>query len=187
MTSAMKEIMLAVSRTVSPWAIWLLPSSRSWTSRPSRLQAEAKEKRVRVELSRNREMPRPDSKDLGGDVVLAHIAQGVGHGEDGLELVVGLVPGQEEVALVHLFEVQGLFSLSIYFCRVASMIIGSFINLYFVICEKRSETVSARITECRCWSCRRGTGRRRQSCSPPCTDRARRRTGRRRSPDPASR
>ena len=64
MTSAMKEIMLAVSRTVSPWAIWLLPSSRSWTSSPSRLQAKAKEKRVRVELSRNREMPRPDSKIL---------------------------------------------------------------------------------------------------------------------------
>ena len=62
MTSAMKLIMFAVSRTVSPWAIWLLPSSRSWTSRPSRLQAEAKEKRVRVELSRNRLMPRPDSK-----------------------------------------------------------------------------------------------------------------------------
>ena len=64
MTSAMKLIMFAVSRTVSPWAIWLLPSSRSWTSRPSRLQAEAKEKRVRVELSRNRLMPRPDSKIL---------------------------------------------------------------------------------------------------------------------------
>ncbi len=64
MTSAMKEIMLAVSRTVSPCAIWLLPSSRSWTSMPSRLQAEAKEKRVRVELSRNREMPRPESKIL---------------------------------------------------------------------------------------------------------------------------
>ena len=58
----MKEIMLAVSRTVSPWAIWLLPSSRSWTSRPSMLQAEAKEKRVRVELSRNNEMARPESK-----------------------------------------------------------------------------------------------------------------------------
>ncbi|CUO26342.1 Uncharacterised protein [Flavonifractor plautii] len=64
MTSAMKDTMLAVSRTVSPWAIWLLPSSRSCTSRPSRLQAEAKEKRVRVELSRNREIPRPDSKIL---------------------------------------------------------------------------------------------------------------------------
>ena len=64
MTSAMKEIILAVSRTVSPWAIWLLPSSRSWTSRPSRLQALAKEKRGRGELSRKREMPRPESKIL---------------------------------------------------------------------------------------------------------------------------
>ena len=45
-------------------------------------------------------------EDLGGDVVLAHVAQGVGDGEDGLELVVGLFPGQEEVALVHLFEVE---------------------------------------------------------------------------------
>ena len=36
----------------------------SCTSRPSRLQAEAKEKRVRVELSRKRLMPRPDSKIL---------------------------------------------------------------------------------------------------------------------------
>lgn len=45
-------------------------------------------------------------ENLGGDVVLAHVAQGVGDGEDGLELVVGLFPGQEEVALVHLFEVE---------------------------------------------------------------------------------
>ena len=35
-------------------------------------------------------------KDLGGDVVLPHVAQGVGHGEDGLQLVVGLVPGQKK-------------------------------------------------------------------------------------------
>ena len=61
-TSAMKEIMFAVSRTVSPWAIWLLPSSRSCTSRPSRLHAEAKEKRVRVLLSRKSDTPRPESK-----------------------------------------------------------------------------------------------------------------------------
>ena len=45
-------------------------------------------------------------EDLGGDVVLAHVAESVGHGEHGLELVVGLVPGQEEVALVHLLEVE---------------------------------------------------------------------------------
>ena len=64
MTSAMKETMLAVSRTVSPWAIWLVFSSRSFTSSPSRLQALAKEKRVRVELSRKMEMPRPESKTL---------------------------------------------------------------------------------------------------------------------------
>ena len=61
-TSAMKETMLAVSRTVSPWAIWLLPSSRSWTVSPSRLQAQAKLKRVRVELSRKMLTARPLSK-----------------------------------------------------------------------------------------------------------------------------
>ena len=42
----------------------------------------------------------------GGDVILAHVAESVRHGEHGLELVVGLVPGQEEVALVHLLEVE---------------------------------------------------------------------------------
>ena len=65
MTSAMKETMVAVSRTVSPWAIWDFFSSRSWTVRPSMLQALAKEKRVRVELSRKMEMPRPESKMRG--------------------------------------------------------------------------------------------------------------------------
>ena len=63
-TSAMNDIMLAVSRTVSPWAIWLFPSSKSCTSRPSRLQADANEKRVRVELSLKRLMPRPLSNIL---------------------------------------------------------------------------------------------------------------------------
>jgi len=61
-TSAMKLIMFAVSRTVSPWAIWLFPSSRSCTSSPRRLQAEPKLNRVLVELSRKREIPRPLSK-----------------------------------------------------------------------------------------------------------------------------
>ncbi|OQA14695.1 MAG: hypothetical protein BWY62_00939 [Firmicutes bacterium ADurb.Bin356] len=61
-TSAMKETIFAVSRTVSPCAIWLLPSSRSCTARPSILHADAKEKRVRVELSRNRETASPLSK-----------------------------------------------------------------------------------------------------------------------------
>ena len=59
MASAIKETMLAVSRTVSPWAIWDFPSSRSCTCRPSILQAAAKEKRVLVELSLKIEMPRP--------------------------------------------------------------------------------------------------------------------------------
>ena len=58
-TSAMKDTMFAVSRTVSPCAICDFFSSRSCTSRPRRLQAEAKEKRVRVELSRKMEIPRP--------------------------------------------------------------------------------------------------------------------------------
>jgi hypothetical protein len=35
----MKEIMWAVSLTVSPWAIWLFPSSRSWRASLERLQA----------------------------------------------------------------------------------------------------------------------------------------------------
>ena len=48
--SAMKEIMFAVSLTVSPWAICDFPSSRSCTSSPRRLHAEAKENLVLVEL-----------------------------------------------------------------------------------------------------------------------------------------
>ena len=62
MTSARNEIMFAVSRTVSPWAIWDLPSSRSASARPRALAAEAKLKRVRVELSRKMEIASPVSK-----------------------------------------------------------------------------------------------------------------------------
>ena len=65
MTSAMKEIIVAVSRTVSPCAIWDLPSSRSWSWRPSRFVALENEKRVRVELSRKSETARPESKIRG--------------------------------------------------------------------------------------------------------------------------
>ena len=61
MTSVRNEIMFAVSRTVSPWAIWLFCSSRSERESPSALAAEAKEKRVRVELSRKIEIARPVS------------------------------------------------------------------------------------------------------------------------------
>jgi hypothetical protein len=62
MTSVRNEIMFAVSRTVSPWAIWLFCSSRSESERPIALAAEANEKRVRVELSRKIEIARPVSK-----------------------------------------------------------------------------------------------------------------------------
>ena len=62
MTSAMKLIIVAVSRTVSPWAICDFASSRSCSCRPSRLVPEANEKRVRVELSRKLETARPDWK-----------------------------------------------------------------------------------------------------------------------------
>ena len=125
-------------------------------------------------------------EDLGGDVVLAHIAQGIRHGKDGFQLVIGLVPGQEEVTLIHLFEVQGVQLVDIF---LQSSVHDNWLLYKSIFCawKKRSETVSVRIIECRCWSCRPGTGRHRQSCSPPCTDRARRRTGRRRSQDPASR
>ena len=61
-TSAMNEIMFAVSRTVSPCAICDFPSSKSCTSRPSKLQALAKLNLVLVELSRNTEIASPLSK-----------------------------------------------------------------------------------------------------------------------------
>ena len=64
----MKETMFDVSRTVSPWAICDFPSSRSDTVRPSRLHAEAKLNRVRVELSRNSETRQPAVVHPGGDV-----------------------------------------------------------------------------------------------------------------------
>ena len=65
-TSAMNEIMLAVSRTVSPCAIWDFPSSRSARPRPSAWTAEAKLNRVRVELSRKIDMASPESKTRSG-------------------------------------------------------------------------------------------------------------------------
>ena len=53
-------------------------------------------------------------EDLGGDVALPQIAQGVGHGEHGGQLVVGLLPGQEEVTLVHVLEVQAVQLVNIF-------------------------------------------------------------------------
>ncbi len=40
MTSVRNEIIAAVSRTVSPWAIWEVDSSSSSVIRPSRLQPD---------------------------------------------------------------------------------------------------------------------------------------------------
>ena len=45
-------------------------------------------------------------KDLGGDVPLSQVAQGVRHGEDSVQLIVGLVPGPVEVILVHVVDMQ---------------------------------------------------------------------------------
>ena len=45
-------------------------------------------------------------KHLGRDVVLSHVTQSVSYGENSLDLIIGLLPGQEEIALVHIFEVQ---------------------------------------------------------------------------------
>ena len=45
-------------------------------------------------------------KNLGGDVVLPHVAQSVGHREYRFNFVVGLVPGQEKVVFVHLLEIE---------------------------------------------------------------------------------
>ena len=55
----------------------------------------------------------PGIEDFGGDVVFPHVAQRVGHGEHGGQLVVGLLPGQEEVAFVHRLKVQAVEFLNI--------------------------------------------------------------------------
>ena len=45
-------------------------------------------------------------EDAGGDVGLAQAAQGVRHREHGRQLVIGLFPGQEKVAVVHRGEIE---------------------------------------------------------------------------------
>ena len=45
-------------------------------------------------------------KHPGGLVALPQVPQGVGHGEDGVQLLVGLVPSPVEVGLVHIVDVQ---------------------------------------------------------------------------------
>jgi len=43
-----------------------------------------------------------------GDVVFAHVAESVGYGPDGFQFVGCLFPGEEEIAFVHFFEVEGI-------------------------------------------------------------------------------
>ena len=45
-------------------------------------------------------------KNLGGDVLLAHVAQRVGDSKDGFQLVVRFLPGEEEIIFVHALEVE---------------------------------------------------------------------------------
>ena len=47
-------------------------------------------------------------KDPGRLVPLPQVPQGIGHREDGLQLLVGLVPGPIEIGLVHVVDVQAL-------------------------------------------------------------------------------
>ena len=92
-------------------------------------------------------------EDLGGDVVLTHVAQSVSHGEDGFDFVVGLVPGQEEVAVVHFLEVQGIQLVDIHLQSLIHFDLSPYMmNLNL-------------ITEYRCRSCRRGTRKRPPSWS----------------------
>ena len=106
-TSAMKDTMFAVSRTVSPCAICDFFSSRSCTSRPRRLHAEAKEKRVRVELSRKIEIPRPLSNTFCGNVVFSHETKCICYGKYCFEFFVGFCPmSRRKLVVIHFFEVK---------------------------------------------------------------------------------
>ena len=69
------------------------------------LQAEAKEKRVRVELSRNKEMPRPLSNTFVEMLFSLMKRRASATRPHSLQLVVCLFPGQEEVVLVHFLEI----------------------------------------------------------------------------------
>ena len=100
MASARKEIMFAVSRTVSPWAICDFSSSSSDSPRPRALTAEAKLKRVRVDLSRKMETASPVSNTRNGLARLVHRIKALGHQRERADLVVGLLPGQQEIFAV---------------------------------------------------------------------------------------
>ena len=47
-------------------------------------------------------------EDLGRDVVLAQLAQGVGDDVESLELIGGLVPSVQEVAAVHALKIEAV-------------------------------------------------------------------------------
>ena len=48
------------------------------------------------------------------DLLRSQVAQGVGHGEDGVDLVVGLVPRPVEIGLIHVIDME-LFEVSCQF------------------------------------------------------------------------
>ena len=60
-------------------------------------------------------------ENLGGDVPLPQVPQSVGHGEDGVQLVVRLVPGPVEVVPVHTVDFQLLQVLGQLFCLAHSV------------------------------------------------------------------
>ena len=47
-------------------------------------------------------------KNTGALVALTQVTQSVGYGEDGVDLIIGLVPSPIEIALIHVVDVQGL-------------------------------------------------------------------------------
>ena len=108
MTSAMKETMLAVSRTVSPWAIWHFFSSSTCYLKTQQVAGGGEGEAGAGGVVTEDGDAEAGIEDLGGLVALAQVAQGVGHGEDGVQLLVGLVPGPVEVGLVHVIDVQRL-------------------------------------------------------------------------------
>ena len=69
-------------------------------------------------------------EDPGALVALAQVTQGVGHGEHGVNLVVGLVPGPVEVGLVHIVDMQRLQMA----CQLDGLAHSVFSPLFYV-CE----------------------------------------------------
>ena len=61
---------------------------------------------------------KPGLKHFGGNVILAHVAKRIGHGKYRIDLVIRLLPGQEEVIFIHLFEIKfiQLINISLKFC-----------------------------------------------------------------------